>query len=139
MGEGLGLSQSSNPLKMRQVHNWLYVAGLIVILSVNLSLQEPYQNSDISSEPESETQDDSPLWPYFYYGGSNSENQEALTKRVLPYIVHKRMPYIVHKRMAYVPVHKRLLEDERMGGDEDVAQILQQYRPRTLRMIPFIH
>ena len=44
--------------------------------------------SDISSEPESETQDDSPLWPYFYYGGSNSENQEVSFKYVDWYLVN---------------------------------------------------
>jgi len=115
-------------------------------------------------------QDDNPLWPYFYY----SNDQEAVAKRVLPYIVHKRMPYIVHKRMpyivhkrmpyivhkrmpyivhkrpAYLPVHKRsptedtptkrMVPLEEDIGPEEIAKLLDNYsKPRTLRMIPFIH
>jgi len=140
-------SHSFNLLKMRQVYNWVYLAGLIAILCINFSSQEPDQNS-ASDSTDSEIEDDSPLWPYFYSGGSYSGNQEELNKRMLPYIVHKRMPYIVHKRMpyivhkkrmSYVPVHKRMSLQEDNLGDEDIAKLLQKYRPRTLRMIPFIH
>ena len=38
-------SHSANLLKMRQVYNWLYLAGLIAILFINFSSQEPDQNS----------------------------------------------------------------------------------------------
>ena len=37
-------SHSANLLKMRQVYNWLYLAGLIAILCINLSSQEPDRN-----------------------------------------------------------------------------------------------
>merc|ERR1711935_99663 len=107
-------------------------------------------------------QDDNPLWPYFYFNG----DQEAMAKRVLPYIVHKRMPYVVHKRMpyivhkrmpyivhkrmpAYLPVHKRSTSEdtpekrmiplEEDIGAEEIAKLLGNYQPRALRMIPFIH
>merc|ERR1712083_620665 len=96
-------SQAGSLVKMRQA-NCFYLAALIAILCVNFSQQDQLQE-DIESEESSEIQNDSPLWPYFYYG-SNSD-QEAMSKRVLPYIVHKRMPYIVHKRMPYI-VHKRI-------------------------------
>ena len=56
----------------------------------------------------------------------------------MPYIVHKRMPYIVHKRMPYVPVHKGMMLQEEIGPEE-IAKLLQKYQPRALRMIPFIH
>lgn len=58
------------------------------------------------------------------------------SKRVLPYIVHKRMPYIVHKRMPYI-VHKRMMSEDL--GREEIARILDKYQPRALRMIPLIH
>merc|ERR1712037_630277 len=116
-----------------------YLAGLIAILFINFSSQEPDQNS-ASDSTDTEFEGDSHLWPYFYYSGSNSGTQEELNKRMLPYIVHKRMPYIVHKkRMSYVPVHKRMSLEEDNLGDEDIAKLLQKYRSRTLRMIPFIH
>merc|ERR1712083_707280 len=129
---------------MRQA-NWLYLAGLIAVLCVNISTQEPQQNDEDTTAP-SEMQDDNPLWPYFYFNG----DQEAMTKRVLPYIVHKRMPYIVHKRMpAYLPVHKRSTSEDtpmkRMVpleediGPKEIAKLLGNYQPRALRMIPFIH
>merc|ERR1712154_396961 len=109
-------------LKMRQA-NCFYLAALIAILCVNFSQQQE-QLEDKESEESSEIQDDNPLWPYFYYGSSS--DREAVAKRVLPYIVHKRMPYIVHKRMPYVPVHKRMMLQEEIGPEE-IAKLLQKY------------
>ena len=42
-------SHSANLLKMRQVYNWLYLAGLIAILCINFSFQEPDQNSALGT------------------------------------------------------------------------------------------
>ena len=49
-----------------------------------------------------------PFFIFFFLQLKNEEDQYDIpSKRVLPYIVHKRMPYVVHKRMPYV-VHKRM-------------------------------
>merc|ERR1712109_266179 len=131
--------------------------GLIAVLCVNISTQETQQKEEDTTST-SEMQDDNPLWSYFYY---KNPEQEAMAKRVLPYIVHKRMPYIVHKRMpyivhkrmpAYLPVHKRSTSEEEEDtptkrmvpleediGPEEIAKFLGSYQPRALRMIPFIH
>jgi len=73
-----------------------------------------------------------------YYGPNNflDKDLSEKDKRVLPYILHKRMPYIVHKRMPYI-VHKKMMPEDM--GRAEIARFLERYSPRTLRMIPLIH
>ena len=73
-------SQAGSLVKMRQA-NCFYLAALIAILCVNFSQQEQLQE-DKESEESSEIQNDSPLWPYFYYG-SNSD-QEVINFKPSP-------------------------------------------------------
>ena len=75
---------------------------------------------------------------YVFLQLRDSNYQDAPSKRMLPYIVHKRMPYIVHKRMPYIVhkrmpyiVHKRMLGTTDMNRDE-LRKLLENVNPRTL-------
>merc|ERR1712141_871148 len=95
--------------------------GLVVLALIGLGLAYPAEQ--INSDELSEQNDPMDLFgPYLDYIASlrDSNYQDAPSKRMLPYIVHKRMPYIVHKRMPYI-VHKRMpyILHKRMLGTTD--------------------
>merc|ERR1712083_1281572 len=96
--------------------------GLVVLALIGLGLAYPAEQ--INSDELSEQDDPMDLFgPYLDYIASlrDSNYQDAPSKRMLPYIVHKRMPYIVHKRMPYI-VHKRMpyIVHKRMLGTTDM-------------------
>jgi len=103
--------------------NWICVATIIAATSVTNSVQENAASS-------SEEFEENPFWNYYLTGYPSQRNLNLPSKRVLPYIIHKRAPYI--------PVHKRMMMSEDIGREE-IARLLDRYNPRSLRMIPLIH
>ena len=129
---------SSHSFKMAQV-KWTWIAFAVLSCALlSLALAEEDAENDQMYD----------FWPYFYGAGyvsainfpsihlkngfyfQNPQRTIAPSKRVLPYIVHKRA-------MPFMPVHKRMMSDD--IGREEIARILDKYHPRSLRMIPLIH
>merc|ERR1712150_333300 len=108
----------------KNMGNHVVLFGLLVLALIGLGLasNEPNLEDNIENEPNNVNEYTDLFGPYstvfsdYLASLRNGEDQDIPSKRVLPYIVHKRMPYVVHKRMPYV-VHKRNLG--MMGNDMD--------------------